>query len=166
MSAATGPSARAPHHRRCLHIPGACPKAPEVHFTQQNRPLLSSQGWRGHHTSVGLTSVPTSRLLSPGPPTSFGYRPGHFLRRPHIEEHRPECRAQGRATRRGDNPTLTGRTGTGTGAGKGSCASKERQRPLQRRKPTRPRQTKWGGGGLETGEGLGVGGEKRATRRR
>lgn len=36
--------------------------------------------------------------------------------------------------------------GAGTGAGKGSCASTERQRPLLRRKPTRPRPTKWGGG--------------------
>lgn len=68
MSAATGPSAPAPHHRRCLHVPGACPKASEVHFPQQSRPLLHSQGWRRHHTSVGLTSVPKSRLLSPRAP--------------------------------------------------------------------------------------------------
>lgn len=135
------------HHRRCPHAPGACPEPSEVHPPRQKRPLPPSRGRREQRTPARSTAVPS-------PPAASLLGPLNLLRRPtrSLPSSPPHLGAQTRAPRPKDGrlgaetTRLTGRPGTGTGAGKGSCTSKERQRPLRRRKPTRPRQAKWGGG--------------------
>lgn len=161
-----GPRPRLPTTAGARMFLAPVPRLPK--FILPNRPGLSCPRRVGEGTALPWDSRASPQAASspqaPQPPSATD--PVTSSVAPTSRSTDQSAAPRGRRLGTETTPHSPAGPGTGTGVGKGSCASRERQRPLLGRKPTRPRQTKWGGGELETGEGLGRRGQRAGAKDR
>lgn len=111
-------------------------------------------GPAGAPHSCGTRERPHGRPLSPGRPSSRAPDPVTSFLAPTSRSTEPSAAARGTCDAARGRPQTHRPDGGWDWGGEGELCF-ERQRPLRRRKPTRPPQAKWGGGGSGNWRGWG-----------